>query len=76
MEPVFYVIALMGCGDGAVQCREARVEPTRYESAVQCRVAMEPALRRNTDLPFPVITAACQQRGVRWVKTDPTRRGG
>lgn len=75
MEPIFYVIALMGCGDGAAQCREARVEPARYESAARCHAAMEAALVRNTDLAYPVITAACQQRGPRWVRTEGARRG-
>ena len=63
MGSVFYVIAIMGCGDGQVQCAQQRIEPARYQSAAQCRAAMPAALLRNTDLDFPTITAACRQIG-------------
>ena len=32
MEPLFYVMAIMGCGDGQAQCPQARVEPAQYQS--------------------------------------------
>ena len=35
MEPLFYVMAIMGCGDGNVSCTEARVIPARYEKMAQ-----------------------------------------
>lgn len=66
MDPVFYVIAILGCGDGNVQCAQARVEPVRYESAAACQQAMPTALMRNTDLSYPVISAACQTRDRRF----------
>ena len=40
MEPVFYVMAILGCGDFQDQCQQARVEPVRYQSAAQCQAAM------------------------------------
>jgi len=64
MGSVFYVIAIMGCGDGATQCTQQRVEAARYRSAMQCQAAMPAALIRNTDLDFPTITAACRQVGI------------
>lgn len=64
MGSVFYVIAIMGCGDGRVQCTQQRIEPVRYASAAQCRAAMPAALIRATDLDFPTLTAACRQIGV------------
>ena len=63
MGSVFYVIAIMGCGDGQAQCAQQRLEPVRYVSAAQCRAAMPAALARNNDLDFPTITAACRQIG-------------
>lgn len=64
MGSVFYVIAIMGCGDGQTQCAQQRLEPVRYASAAQCRAAMPAALIRNTDLDFPTLTARCRQIGV------------
>ncbi|HVI98318.1 MAG TPA: hypothetical protein VM657_04560 [Sphingomonas sp.] len=63
MEPVFYVIALMGCGDTAQACTQQRVEAPHYSSMAACRAAMPDAIRRNTDIDYPVISAACQASG-------------
>lgn len=77
MESLFYVMAIMGCGDGSEACAEARVEPTRYASAAQCQAALPQALTRHTDLSFPVITAACRASGMRMAAKAPgPRRGG
>ncbi len=63
MDPVFFVMAILGCGDSGVACRQQHVEPVRYESAVACDAAVPDALRSNTDVPYPVIAASCMQRG-------------
>ncbi len=70
MEPLFYVMAIMGCADGNVQCTEARVVPTRYESMAQCRAALPDQLARNTDVPFPMIGAACRTSGAQIARTE------
>ena len=76
MEPVFYVMAILGCGDDQSQCREARVEPVRYQSAAQCQEAMAQVLPRHADLSFPVIVAACQRRGEQMARNAaPIPRG-
>ena len=54
-------------------CRQARVEPARYTSYAACQEAMTDALLRNTDLSYPVISAACQQQGLRTVEKDAPR---
>ena len=64
MEPVFFVMAIMGCADGASGCTEARVEPAHYATVQQCRAAMPAALMRSTDVDYPVVTAACQRIGL------------
>ena len=70
MEPVFYVMAILGCGDDQTQCREVRVEPVRYHSAAQCQVAMAEVLPRHADLSFPVIAASCQRHGDQMVRGE------
>lgn len=67
MQPIFFVLAIMGCGDDQSGCAEARVEPVRYATVQQCRAALPAALARNTDLSFPVISAACRSNGPQWV---------
>ncbi len=64
MEPVFFVMAIMGCADGASGCTQARVEPARYSTIQQCQAAMPAALTRSTDVDYPVVTAACQRIGL------------
>jgi len=75
MESLFYVMAIMGCGDGNVQCTEARVVPVRYESMAACRAALPAQLAQNTDVPYPMIGAACRTAGQQMAKADtrPTR---
>lgn len=70
MEPVFYVMAILGCADGQAQCQQLRTEPVRYQSAAQCQVAMAETLARHTDLMFPTIAAACQRQGERMARRD------
>ncbi|WP_375398212.1 hypothetical protein [uncultured Sphingomonas sp.] len=75
MGPVFYVIAIMGCGDGASSCAQERIELARYANAAQCRAAMPAALVRNTDVDFPVVTAACRQVGQALAASEQSPRG-
>lgn len=76
MESMFFVMAILGCGDGNTQCTEARIVPARYETMAQCRAALPDQLAKNTDVPFPMIGADCRQEGVRMVKTEgKTPRG-
>lgn len=75
MQPLFYVLAIMGCGDGQAQCAQVRTEPVRYESMLQCQVAMPDALRRNSGLDYPELTAACRAIGEQMADAKPARRG-
>ena len=76
MEPVFFVLAIMGCGDGNSACSEQRVEPARYETVQQCRAALPAALVRNTDIDYPVIAGACRASGPLWVSKDAAQPAG
>ena len=76
MEPVFFVMAIMGCGDGGGQCTQARIEPARYQTVQQCQAALPEALARNTDLSFPTIAADCRSNGAQYTKAkDGVKRG-
>ena len=73
MEPVFYVMAIMGCGDPGVACQQARVEDARYASTEACEAAMPSVLARNTDLSYPTILASCHKRTNRVADADTNR---
>ncbi|UYY57355.1 hypothetical protein [Sphingomonas sp. S2-65] len=74
MDQIFYVLAIMGCGDDAGLCQQARVEPVRYTSVAACQEAMPVALQRNADLSFPVISATCRRDGPQYARNESNRR--
>ncbi|WP_404335773.1 hypothetical protein AB2M62_17280 [Sphingomonas sp. MMS12-HWE2-04] len=76
MDQVLYVLAIMGCGDNSMACQQARVEPARYTSIQACQEAMPAALGRNTDIDYPVITAACRRQGNEMVQAKPANPRG
>ena len=75
MEPVYFVMALMGCADAGDLCREARIEPVRYTSIQACQAQQPAALRRNSDLDYPEISAQCRASGQRWAAVAAKPRG-
>lgn len=76
MDALFYVMAIMGCGDGNAACQQTHVEPARYQSIQACQAAMPAALARNSDIDFPVVTAACRATGQRLVDASRPRLRG
>jgi hypothetical protein len=65
MGPVYYVIAILGCGDGSVQCAPVATVPTQYQSHAACAAATQDALIRNSDLDFPTLVAQCRPEQAR-----------
>ena len=65
MEPVFFLVAILGCTDDAVACRQARLLPARYTTAAQCQAALPRRLAENSDLSFPTLQADCRVSGPR-----------
>jgi len=65
VEPILFVMAILGCGESDAPCREVRLEQARYRSEASCMAATEAALMRNDDLVFPTIVARCQPAGAR-----------
>ena len=73
MGPVYYVIAIMGCGDGNAACVPAKLEAARYQSLAQCRAAMPDVLSKQGDLSFPVVTGSCRPAGEQMAAIEPVR---
>ena len=65
MEPLTFLIAIMGCGEGEAPCRQVRTLEARYESQAACTAATEAALTQNTDIDFPVVAAECVAAGAK-----------
>lgn len=71
MEPVFFVMAILGCGDGNAGCAEARVAPLRYATMAACRADQANVLARSTDVSAPVVGTACRASGPMIVSKKP-----
>lgn len=63
MEPLMFVMAILGCGESDAACREVRVAEARYRSQAECLAATESVLMRHGDLPYPTIVAQCRTAG-------------
>ena len=60
MGPASFVIAILGCADGAAQCTPVATLPARYESEATCFAATGGALADGVSFDFPTIVAQCQ----------------
>lgn len=78
MEPLTFLIAIMGCGEGDAPCRQVRMLDSRYESQATCVAATEAAVARNSDVDFPVVVAECVASGAKPIAMKPSevRRPG
>jgi hypothetical protein len=63
MEPLLYVMAILGCGEDESACRELRVAETRYATESACLAATETELPRLDGLAFPIVVAQCRPAG-------------
>ena len=60
MGPGYFIIAILGCSDGATACTPVMTVPTRYESESACTAAAPDALVANSNFDFPSLLAQCQ----------------
>ena len=72
MGPAAYVIAILGCADGAANCTPVATLPARYESEATCYAATGGALADNIAADFPTIVAQCQRAGTLSADNAPT----
>lgn len=63
MAAAFFLMAIMGCGEGDAPCQQLRMLETRYESQAACVAATEAALPNFLDVDYPVVVAQCQPGG-------------
>lgn len=61
MEPLIYVMAILGCGDAGTRCDEARIAAPAYTSVAECRADAGNVLMANTDLDYPTLRADCRK---------------
>lgn len=61
MGPAYFVLAVMGCGDGAAECQLVREERRLYASEVACIADAQQALEGAVELSFPEIMADCRR---------------
>jgi hypothetical protein len=78
MEPLTFLIAILGCGEADASCQQVRMLEARYESREACVAATEAAVGNNTDVDYPVIVAQCVAAGGPrpHVKADDVQRPG
>jgi len=63
MEPLMFVMAILGCGESDATCQEVRVAQVRYHNQAECLAATGAELLRHEDLPYPTIVAQCRPAG-------------
>lgn len=61
MGPAYFILAIMGCGDGSAGCQLVREEERVYRSEVACVADTEAALNNALELSFPEIMADCRR---------------
>ena len=60
MEAGYFIIAILGCADGSIDCKPVMTVPTRYESESACAAAAPEALLENSNFDFPSLLAECR----------------
>jgi hypothetical protein len=61
MGPAFYILAILGCGEGETACQQITTAGSSYESVDACNRASEGVLMNHVDAAFPVVVAQCQR---------------
>jgi hypothetical protein len=64
MEPVLFVMAILGCGEGDAPCREVAMVEARYRSEAACQTATATELARQ-DILYPTVVAQCRRADAR-----------
>ena len=73
MEPLYYVIAILGCPDGSAQCTPVATMPTHYATQEACSAGTHQALLANNAFDFPTLVAECRATEPRPIaQQDPT----
>jgi hypothetical protein len=60
MGPAFYIMAILGCGEGEAACEPVGIVDTHYESVEACNEAAAAMIERHAGAPYPVVVAQCR----------------
>jgi hypothetical protein len=60
VEPVLYIMAILGCADSETQCEPVRTAPAIYATADACAGAEAQVLTASSDVPYPVVMTQCR----------------
>ena len=61
MGPGYFILAIMGCGDGTAMCQEIRDTGRVYRSEIECMADSETTLMDASGLSFPEIMVECRR---------------
>jgi hypothetical protein len=61
MGPGYFVLAILGCGEGDAPCRQVAVTGMTYASQSACMSATNRAVEQYQDAPYPVVVAQCRR---------------
>ncbi len=73
MGPGYFILAIMGCGDGATMCEQIALRETTFRSETACMAETESALDEAMDQPFPLLLADCRRVRPQTVETERRR---
>lgn len=60
MGPVFYVMAILGCGEADTACEPVATAATQYQSREACNEATTSVIEQHSDILYPVVVAQCR----------------
>jgi hypothetical protein len=63
MGPAYYILAVLGCGEGETACQQVAIADAQFSSVAACQAASEDTLVRYSDADFPVVVAQCRKAG-------------
>ncbi|MCA1748745.1 MAG: hypothetical protein LC634_04180 [Sphingomonadales bacterium] len=75
MGPGYFILAIMGCGDGAVMCEDIRETQPVYRSEAACLADSDAALDSATDAPYPLLVAECRRISPQMAEARSARAG-
>lgn len=60
MGPAFYILAIMGCGDAAIECQQITRAESVFRTEEACLAETEAALIGASHQPYPMLVAECR----------------
>jgi hypothetical protein len=65
MGPGYFILAILGCGEGDASCRQVAVADALYASAESCTADTEREVARHINIAYPVVVAECRRADAR-----------